>query len=61
MVDIGWAKNDCRAEFELTMQPHDLVELLMRRARSVVLLMVSVFVSCFSFKARYIVVKSALT
>ena len=30
MVDIGWAKNDGRAEFELTMQPHDLMELLMR-------------------------------
>lgn len=30
LVEIGWAKNDPRAEFELTMEPHDLMELLMR-------------------------------
>lgn len=30
MVEIGWAKNDARTEFELTMQLHDLMELLQR-------------------------------
>ncbi len=30
LVEIGWAKNDPRGEFELTMEPHDLMELLMR-------------------------------
>lgn len=30
LVEIGWAKNDPRTEFELTMQPYDLIELLMR-------------------------------
>lgn len=30
LVEIGWAKNDPRTEFELTMQLHDLMELLQR-------------------------------
>lgn len=30
LVEIGWGKNDPRTEFELTMEPHDLMELLMR-------------------------------
>jgi hypothetical protein len=30
MMDIGWTKDDGCTEFELTMQPHDLMELLMR-------------------------------
>ena len=33
MVDIGWAKDDGSAEFELTMQPQDL-ERSVRRQRS---------------------------
>lgn len=30
LKDIGWAKDDGRAEFEITMPPHDLMELLQR-------------------------------
>jgi hypothetical protein len=30
LKDIGWAKDDGRTEFEITMPPHDLMELLQR-------------------------------
>ncbi|HVY96693.1 MAG TPA: hypothetical protein VHA54_07005 [Solirubrobacterales bacterium] len=30
LKDIGWAKDDGRTEFEITMPPHDLMELLRR-------------------------------
>ena len=30
LKDIGWAKDDDRTEFEITMPPHDLMELLQR-------------------------------
>jgi hypothetical protein len=30
LEDIGWAEDDSRSEFELTMPPHDLMEVLQR-------------------------------